>query len=649
MLRKFTEIMRSKFRLLTILIVFVYAISFLPIAFAQYESCTDSDGISYDVAGYVSLTKYTTTKYKETSDKEVIKFSDYCFDGKNTADKCVGDSCYAIDYSCEKGELDWDYNEQQKNCVALGYTGCSNGACTGTPKVTETCFDGIKNQDETDVDCGGVCGSTCKVKQSCLISKDCVSLVCDNKICTVPVQKEPQEEVTENKKDLSENKEKLDFPAVTVTNDKKKDSCEEKCYQDYGKQKILYDQCVKQKCEEPKRDDKALAITSPLSKKLEIQKKIIAEPSKKIEISKGELLVDGVKVDNKTVFIKTGDKEVRITSSKKKIMLKEYLGKGFSAEVDTHLIYEKDKIISGSSGKQVKIFPSDIKQKVSGEYTLKLVDDGSPKYLVNKKSPRNLFGFIPITLDINYEISAEDGEILVEATPFWHFLTAQTSANYASDGDLCWINVDRIKDPDLEYVCDTGLRCENVLTTSNTIGRCKLYPPAFHGKVVFIWDSWEDLEEYFEIAGWDDHISMSEVRRWVRETDNGLEVVFFKWLEWVGRANDVQIEAYFFPLESEEAVIEIDFSLLNDDGYFETRSMDPRKYHLRSILTADGEEYNPEFWRFSVNGRSETYELNLCGDNYNNYNYIQILGVSAVGPPSPPAQMIGEEPRGICG
>jgi hypothetical protein len=44
-----------------------------------------------------------------------------------------------------------------------------------------TCFDGVHNGDETDVDCGGSCGATCQYanpQQKCKVPGDCVSGVC---------------------------------------------------------------------------------------------------------------------------------------------------------------------------------------------------------------------------------------------------------------------------------------------------------------------------------------------------------------------------------------------------------------------------------------------------------------------------------------
>lgn len=53
---------------------------------------------------------------------------------------------------------------------------------------TPACSDGLKNQDETDVDCGGSC-MPCAEGKACLISSDCASGWCDateSKLCCTP-------------------------------------------------------------------------------------------------------------------------------------------------------------------------------------------------------------------------------------------------------------------------------------------------------------------------------------------------------------------------------------------------------------------------------------------------------------------------------
>jgi hypothetical protein len=58
-------------------------------------------------------------------------------------------------------------------------------AGTGGSTVVETCSDSVKNQDETDVDCGGVICAPCPITKYCLANDDCTTHRCDT-ICTEP-------------------------------------------------------------------------------------------------------------------------------------------------------------------------------------------------------------------------------------------------------------------------------------------------------------------------------------------------------------------------------------------------------------------------------------------------------------------------------
>lgn len=51
---------------------------------------------------------------------------------------------------------------------------CSGKACC-SQCYTATCSDGVKNQDESDIDCGGVCGKTCIDGKLCNSDADCVN------------------------------------------------------------------------------------------------------------------------------------------------------------------------------------------------------------------------------------------------------------------------------------------------------------------------------------------------------------------------------------------------------------------------------------------------------------------------------------------
>lgn len=61
---------------------------------------------------------------------------------------------------------------------------CSSGGVCAVPPPTPSCGDGIKNQDETDIDCGGLaCGATCAVGKVCAANGDCVSGSCIGNVC----------------------------------------------------------------------------------------------------------------------------------------------------------------------------------------------------------------------------------------------------------------------------------------------------------------------------------------------------------------------------------------------------------------------------------------------------------------------------------
>ena len=54
--------------------------------------------------------------------------------------------------------------------------------CGGSSSPGESCSDAIKNQFETDVDCGGTC-QRCGKGQACIVDKDCASGNCESNLC----------------------------------------------------------------------------------------------------------------------------------------------------------------------------------------------------------------------------------------------------------------------------------------------------------------------------------------------------------------------------------------------------------------------------------------------------------------------------------
>ena len=64
-------------------------------------------------------------------------------------------------------------------------TGDTSSSSTGDPPI-ETCLDGLVNQDETDVDCGGAICPSCGLGASCGVDVDCASSWCSGQVCTQP-------------------------------------------------------------------------------------------------------------------------------------------------------------------------------------------------------------------------------------------------------------------------------------------------------------------------------------------------------------------------------------------------------------------------------------------------------------------------------
>ncbi|CAF1576405.1 unnamed protein product, partial [Adineta ricciae] len=73
-----------------------------------------------------------------------------------------------------------------KKCQKI--SDCTKVACTCGICQVPTCSDGIRNQDESGIDCGGkICQNKCATNVNCTMSSDCESSVCTNKKCQAPL------------------------------------------------------------------------------------------------------------------------------------------------------------------------------------------------------------------------------------------------------------------------------------------------------------------------------------------------------------------------------------------------------------------------------------------------------------------------------
>ncbi|MEM4397194.1 MAG: hypothetical protein QW757_01055 [Candidatus Woesearchaeota archaeon] len=148
---------------------------------------------------------------KKITETEKCDYNATCFDGiKNQNEENIdcGGPCEPCP-TCFDGIK--NQNEENIDC---------GGPCEPCP----TCFDNKQNQDETDVDCGGSC-KPCESEKKCLKHKDCESFNCINNICAYPTCFDNKQNQNEEKVDcggpclpcpscndgiLNQNEEKID-------------------------------------------------------------------------------------------------------------------------------------------------------------------------------------------------------------------------------------------------------------------------------------------------------------------------------------------------------------------------------------------------------------------------------------------------------
>jgi cysteine-rich repeat protein len=99
------------------------------------------------------------------------EYFDGLLDGVAIYNRALTDGGCSLGQTCG-GEIAIHYNN------GTGKDYCAAG---GAPQPT--CSDTIKNQDETDVDCGGAICGKCNIGKICSANSDCVTNVCFNGLC----------------------------------------------------------------------------------------------------------------------------------------------------------------------------------------------------------------------------------------------------------------------------------------------------------------------------------------------------------------------------------------------------------------------------------------------------------------------------------
>ena len=104
-------------------------------------------------------------------------------DGGDTGD--TDESCPTVDAEqfCPQNDLECGAVQHVDSCGNLHELDCGgcpdDGACDDGICQPATCDDGLKNQDETDVDCGGSECPPCQLGQACEEDSDCAEGGCD--------------------------------------------------------------------------------------------------------------------------------------------------------------------------------------------------------------------------------------------------------------------------------------------------------------------------------------------------------------------------------------------------------------------------------------------------------------------------------------
>lgn len=119
-----------------------------------------------------------------------------CVECSNTIDCAAGKTCSAndcIDQSCFNGLKDGsesDINCGGPNCYPCGTnkscvisSDCASLVCKAGKCQAATCSDQIKNGKEADIDCGAWCPVACGLGKSCISASDCISGICMNGAC----------------------------------------------------------------------------------------------------------------------------------------------------------------------------------------------------------------------------------------------------------------------------------------------------------------------------------------------------------------------------------------------------------------------------------------------------------------------------------
>lgn len=143
-----------------------------PVPVAHVDLVAPGDGVSVSIVGSSIVVEFTdniddlplSTYLVTLAPGAVLDNSDNLFGGLSTGS--------------------WSIRTGVQMCSAPSE--CASGVCAAGACAEPTCGDGVLNQDETSVDCGGSTCARCPVDASCAVAADCVSAVCVDGVCAAP-------------------------------------------------------------------------------------------------------------------------------------------------------------------------------------------------------------------------------------------------------------------------------------------------------------------------------------------------------------------------------------------------------------------------------------------------------------------------------
>ncbi len=131
-------------------------------------------GESCDGSNFGNITDISCSNYKNTFYSGTL----ICKNCRIITDNCNSNATIAPTITCR------DRGICKINELCNDNSDCESRFCYQNKCAAPTCSDNIKNQDESDIDCGGPCNEKCNNDKSCRLNSDCMSGFCYSGRCS---------------------------------------------------------------------------------------------------------------------------------------------------------------------------------------------------------------------------------------------------------------------------------------------------------------------------------------------------------------------------------------------------------------------------------------------------------------------------------